>query len=455
MINLIQSLALFLLLMGCSLDESLSEGGSTEVGNPELAEEYIQGTIVTDSGVPVVSKVSIVSEGYSLLDTQQVPYYTTTSSTGAFSIPKSVGLNQGRYTLQAVDTISGKQFITQGLVISDTAVVTINGKLMSPGFIILNGEQFRRGALYIPGTTYGVTTDSSTPKGVSLAVAAGEYAGIRWYDEDLDRDTLVLHSLLIEEGNDYSVDLPKYGTSSDTLETADPDSLEALDPDTINDIPPVEDTTTHVLVIIEEAERDAQLDQPFLDILDSLSIQVTIIGSDAVPLDSLLADIDAIIALPTALSTVLGTRYTAIEKPILVMEPWLQPLMGMTGDRLDIDYSVGLPMSEEKGVRVKEPIQTNLLSDLVSEVTLFTENQTMSFGMPSASATVVLIHGGSAPKVLYYYYSKGDAMQGSDAPELRMALLLNETKVPFLTSEGYTLFKNAVSFLVTHNSEAQ
>ncbi len=441
--------------MGCSLDESISEGGSTEVGNPELAEEYIQGTVVTDSGMPAVSKVSIVSEHYSVLDTQQVPYYTTTLLTGTFSVPKSLGLSQGLYTVQAVDTISGKLFIVQGLALSDSTVVTVNGILASPGTITLKGELVRRGLLYIPGTTYGVLIDSATQKGVSLSVAQGEYRDIRWYDAALDTDTIVLRSLVIEGGKDYGLDLSEFRILKDTLDTLDPDSLEIPDPDTINDTLSKKDSTTHVLVIIEEAEIDTSLDQPFLDILDSLNIQVTTIGSDAVPSDSLLTKMDAIIALPTALSTVLGTRYTAIEKPILVMEPWLQPLMSMTDDRLDVDYSTGLSMSEERIVRVKEPIQEELLSGSVSEVTLFSQNQTMSFGIPASSATVVLLHEGSTEKALYYYYGKGDAMHGSDAPELRMALLLNETKVPFLTIDGYTLFKNAVSFLVTHNSEAQ
>ena len=133
---------------GCS-DERTSLGNSAESGNPEIA-----GVLYfADGAVAARVRVLLVPDDFSVWrDSVDSLWTTWTDSLGRFEFSTSPS---EIFTLEAVDSVSGKQLVQMGIS-KDAENANILGYLENTGSVRLGAGNFENGTtgvVYVPGTT--------------------------------------------------------------------------------------------------------------------------------------------------------------------------------------------------------------------------------------------------------------------------------------------------------------
>ncbi|PBC67776.1 hypothetical protein BGX14_0098 [Fibrobacter sp. UWS1] len=133
---------------GCS-DERTSLGNSAESGNPEIA-----GVLYfADGAVAARVRVLLVPDDFSVWrDSVDSLWTTWTDSLGRFEFSASPA---EIFTLEAVDSVSGKQLVQMGIS-KDAENANILGYLENTGSVRLGAGNFENGTtgvVYVPGTT--------------------------------------------------------------------------------------------------------------------------------------------------------------------------------------------------------------------------------------------------------------------------------------------------------------
>ncbi|MGL1886736.1 MAG: hypothetical protein OCD76_09490 [Reichenbachiella sp.] len=425
-------------LLNCSLPEdTLAGGASTEVGNPEISETdtlNIQGTVYSNLGIAVkTASVTLIPEhAIPLIDTT---YYTT--NTDSLGVYQFSNIPYGNYTLFGVSLSSSEVFFRNHISILDTTTQTLADTLNAGGTIsIVLPDSITSGFVYIPRTPL--------------------------YHQNYNTDTLIINNVPTNRAfaliwadtiSDTSILLDSFTVTPNTLlelhyqkTTIDPvDSNTSID-STTNDTTLIEpiDTVPNILVVIEFDTLQPIIDQPYLTALESQSISYNLISSKHILSQEDTTDIDAIVILPSALSTNMTTRYRDIQKPILIMEAWLQDDMGLTGTVETQDYFSGTPL--EGGatqIKIKDSSH-DAIKNIASPAEISTTPFNLSWGIPSQTATLLATEIVDTHKSLFYYYESDTMMYSMKAPDIRVALLFSETMSPYLTPTAIELFKSAV-----------
>ncbi len=426
-------------LFNCSLPEdTLAGGASTEVGNPEISETdtlNIQGTVYSNSGLAVkTASVSLIPEHAIPLHDTTAYYTTNTDSLGVYQFSN---IPTGNYTLFGVSLSTSDVFIRDQISIIDTTTHTLTDTLNAGGALsIVLPDSITSGFVYIPGTTL-YTQNSNTDTLVINNIPTNRALPIMWTNVAtdtfmlLDTITITPNTLFELHYQQTTID------TADTNNTIDSTKQDSTIVETIDAIP-------HILVVIEFDTLQPITDQPYITALENRGIAYSLLSSESILTQEDTTGIDAIVILPSALSTNITTRYRDIKKPILIMEAWLQDDMGLTGSVETQDYFSGTPLPQgTTQIKIKDTSH-DAVKNIPSPAEISTTPFNLSWGIPSQAATLLVTEIVDTHKSLFYYYESNTMMHSMKAPDTRVALLYSETMSPYLTSTALELFDSAV-----------
>jgi hypothetical protein len=136
-----------------------------------------------------------------------------------------------------------------------------------------------------------------------------------------------------------------------------------------------------------------------------------------------------------------GTKYTALAEPVIVMEEALFDDLRLTGDA---DTNHGLTNSTQLTISMAgHP----LAGGLTGTITVSPSSQPASWGLPAAAATRVATLQGQNNQIAIFGYTTGAAMAGgTNAPARRVGLFLTENIAALLTDQAGQLFDAAVDW---------
>ncbi len=135
----------------CSTSETTALGNSAESGNPEIA-----GVLRFSNGEPAAKvRVTLVPAEYSALSGEMLDssWMEKTDSLGRYSFDR---VPDGAFSLEALDSASGKMFLKLGIGAKDSTLVEVDGVLENTGSVRLGAHGFKDGTtgfVTVPGTT--------------------------------------------------------------------------------------------------------------------------------------------------------------------------------------------------------------------------------------------------------------------------------------------------------------
>jgi hypothetical protein len=136
-----------------------------------------------------------------------------------------------------------------------------------------------------------------------------------------------------------------------------------------------------------------------------------------------------------------GTKYTMLAEPVIVMEEALFDDLRLTGNA-GADH--GLTDSTQLTISMAgHP----LAAGLTGTITVSPSTQPASWGLPAAAATRVATVQGQNNQIAIFGYTMGAAMAGgTNAPARRVGLFLTEDMAALLTDQAGRLFDAAVDW---------
>ncbi len=143
----------------------------------------------------------------------------------------------------------------------------------------------------------------------------------------------------------------------------------------------------------------------------------------------------------TVNSGTVGTTFTNEAVPVLTFEPWLLDDLGMTGTTAGTDYG------ETVHTQIDILDTSHYLSaGLTGTVTVYSASNEVQWGDPNANAIEVASLSGSPGSGSIFAYEMGAVMPGMTAPDTRAFFFLDFDAGGDLTTDGWTLFDNAVDW---------
>ncbi len=147
-----------------------------------------------------------------------------------------------------------------------------------------------------------------------------------------------------------------------------------------------------------------------------------------------------IVISSTTLSTNVHTKFRDVAVPVIVYEGWLFDDFKMTGISSGYDYGSQGGVSY---LKIDEPGHP-LAAGLNGNTNIFYNYNTITWGKPTANATVVAHVPGNSNKATIFAYETGDQMVGMEAPARRVGFFLHNSTANLLTDKGVALFDAAV-----------
>lgn len=174
--------------------------------------------------------------------------------------------------------------------------------------------------------------------------------------------------------------------------------------------------------------------------LESLGFNVTVVDDD----QSQTSDADGkglIVISSTISSGKVNTKYRDVAVPVINWESYLYDDMRMTGTGAGSNYGNYSSTSQ----MVIENSSHPLAAGLSGTPTVFTSNQSVTWGKPTSSATVIGSIPGNSSRKMLFAYDTGDAMVGGlAAPARRVGIFLRNSTSDNLNTNGLALFDAAV-----------
>ncbi len=177
--------------------------------------------------------------------------------------------------------------------------------------------------------------------------------------------------------------------------------------------------------------------------LEALGFNVTVVDDN----QTTTADADGkglIFISSTTLSSNVNTKYRDVAVPVICYESWLFDDFNMTGSTTGTDYDSQGSLSQLTIENASHP----LAAGLSGTVQVYSSSNTMSWGVPSASAISIASVPGNSTRKLIFAYDTGDNMVGLTAPARRVGFFLHNSTANLLTINGSALFDAAVQWAV-------
>lgn len=148
----------------------------------------------------------------------------------------------------------------------------------------------------------------------------------------------------------------------------------------------------------------------------------------------------------TANSAEVDNEFADIPVPVLTWSnTGIYPVLGMTGETPNVDY--GLTTSQTQ-LSISDPTHP-LAAGLSGVVTVTTNPQDMSWGVPNGSAASVATLVSDASQTGIFGYDQCMDMPSRVAPARRVGFFFSDTTAASLTPQGGQLFDAAVSWATT------
>jgi hypothetical protein len=173
--------------------------------------------------------------------------------------------------------------------------------------------------------------------------------------------------------------------------------------------------------------------------LQNLGYTVTLVGSDSVKASDA-AGKDLIVITSTSARSGVNTLFTGVAVPVLTWHSGLMNDLGMTAGTSGTDYGTTSSQTAVAIVGGTHP----LTAGLSGSVTVTTQADTFSWGVPNANAIKVATLTGNGTRCAEFAYEAGAAMPGGTAPARRLGIFLTNQTMLYLNASGTKLFDQAV-----------
>jgi hypothetical protein len=149
-----------------------------------------------------------------------------------------------------------------------------------------------------------------------------------------------------------------------------------------------------------------------------------------------------LVIITESAGTQVAAKYTALNLPVICMEPQLYDDLKMTGGTGNTDLGTTGNVSQIAITMMDHP----LAGGLTGNVTVASSGQNAAWGLPGAMAARVATLVGMANRVAVFGYTQGTTMVGMAAPAKRVGLPMSDGMVNALTDMGWTLFDAAIDW---------
>jgi hypothetical protein len=139
--------------------------------------------------------------------------------------------------------------------------------------------------------------------------------------------------------------------------------------------------------------------------------------------------------------TSLSTQFRDSAVPVMLLEPNLMPVMGLTAAPTT-DHG-GTPETQLALVGNGHPLHAGLSGT----VTVFAAGGRVTWGVPGPAATRIGTLVGRANQVAIFAYDAGATMVGRSAPAKRLAFFIQDNVTENLTPDGVKLLDAAITWL--------
>jgi len=169
----IASMTFMLFNSGCSFQPT--SGGGTEGGNT------VCGVLVNDdNSISAHARVLLIPSDYNPGAAGRTTSLvtTTTASDGSYSFDHT---SEGAYSIEAVDTASGKRTLITGIDVSEEDITIPQDTLRKPGVILIAvppDADDKSGYVYVPGTTIFASLSDASEYIVVIDVPAKELSSV-------------------------------------------------------------------------------------------------------------------------------------------------------------------------------------------------------------------------------------------------------------------------------------
>ncbi|MDQ1639864.1 MAG: hypothetical protein QOF62_3203 [Pyrinomonadaceae bacterium] len=136
-----------------------------------------------------------------------------------------------------------------------------------------------------------------------------------------------------------------------------------------------------------------------------------------------------------------GTKFRAVNVPVVTWESGLFTNMGMTGST-NKDFGTLTKQTQVKILNAAHP----MAAGLSGTVSVVTTSGTFGWGKPNANAAAVATAASDATKTVIFGYATGAVMPGLTAPARRVGLFMFDTTATGFTTNGGVLFDAAIKW---------
>jgi hypothetical protein len=150
-----------------------------------------------------------------------------------------------------------------------------------------------------------------------------------------------------------------------------------------------------------------------------------------------------VVVIARSVNEALGKNWVSLTRPVLLLRPWLYDDYGLTGPTANVDYGWTKQSTTVNVSAISHPLALSLGS---GSKTVLSTPQTMPFGQPVTSASIIAMH--PAGKPVLFTYDAGDALvDGAPAAGCRMAYPGADAMLVSPTPTGVTLLARSMEWM--------
>jgi hypothetical protein len=202
-------------------------------------------------------------------------------------------------------------------------------------------------------------------------------------------------------------------------------------------------STTKKALFVTASTASLGTDQTVINRLSQqLGFQVTVVD-DAASTAASATGQDVVLISSSVDSASVANKFRNVSVPVIIWKPTLYDNMLMTGTSSNVDFGTftGFRMVDIQAIA--HPLAPNG----AETITIMTQNSTLPFGVPVASADIV---GRTGTRVTLFTFSPGDVLRtGVPAPACRVAFPMFNNAIPRYTAAGWNLFERTVTWATT------
>jgi hypothetical protein len=153
----------------------------------------------------------------------------------------------------------------------------------------------------------------------------------------------------------------------------------------------------------------------------------------------------ALVVITASASVLTDTKFRDVTVPVLLLEPNLLGLMGMT----DVATTAHATTARtETQISIIAPATQPLTAGLTGNVTVYLQPWRVVWGVPAPAAIQVATVLNQPTQIAIFAYPTGAQMVTGTAPAKRLSFFLHNNTVANVTEDGFKLLDAAVDWLL-------